>query len=120
MQSFAAFLKHVGTDLSLESYLIMPVQRVLRYKMLLEEIVKNTDAESEDYKDLNTALGMLSERAVQCNAAIKRRENTEALRRIQKSLGIEIVSNQRSYMYVCCVSSCIVGACVHILQGCWA
>ena len=38
---------------------------------------------SQDLSDLHTARAAVEERAVQCNEATRRRENTEALRRIQ-------------------------------------
>eukprot|EP00290_Baffinella_frigidus_P052341 CAMPEP_0180393088 /NCGR_PEP_ID=MMETSP0989-20121125/33552_1 /TAXON_ID=697907 /ORGANISM="non described non described, Strain CCMP2293" /LENGTH=281 /DNA_ID=CAMNT_0022394927 /DNA_START=73 /DNA_END=915 /DNA_ORIENTATION=+ len=98
-KGFAAFLEKQGAIpgvLPLESYLIMPVQRILRYKLLLQEIIARTPKDSEDLGDLNTALKAVTERAVQCNEATRRRENMEALRRIQAKLqGVEIVGPER-------------------------
>ena len=38
---------------TLESYLIKPVQRVLKYPLLLRELVSLTDVESEEHYHLN-------------------------------------------------------------------
>lgn len=95
---FASFLEkaQLGGFLSLDSYLIMPVQRILRYKLLLEEILKHTHHDDEDYKDLKTALEIISERGVGCNEASRRRENMQALKRIQDKLhDVEIASPKR-------------------------
>ena len=42
--------------LDLTSFLIMPVQRVPRYRMLIEEIVKQTPPDHPDMQSLATAL----------------------------------------------------------------
>jgi hypothetical protein len=39
----------------LESYLILPVQRIPRYQMLLSDLVKHTSPEHPDYHNLLTA-----------------------------------------------------------------
>ncbi|EKX48904.1 hypothetical protein GUITHDRAFT_68382, partial [Guillardia theta CCMP2712] len=90
VKEFALFLEkaqmnHESSVLSLDSYLIMPVQRIPRYKLLLEEILKYTPEDAEDYEDLRRALNLISEQADQCNEATRRRENTEKLRSIQKN-----------------------------------
>ncbi len=43
--------------LDLDSLLIMPVQRIPRYKLLFEELLKHTDDTHPDYKDLVSCLG---------------------------------------------------------------
>ena len=82
---------------ALESYLIMPVQRILRYKLLLEEIIRHTSLSSVDLADLTTALELVAERAVQCNEATRGQENTASLRRIQSEFNdkVEIVGPKR-------------------------
>mmetsp|Transcript_25614 Transcript_25614/g.84601 ORF Transcript_25614/g.84601 Transcript_25614/m.84601 type:complete len:965 (-) Transcript_25614:260-3154(-) len=101
VKEFALFLEkaqmnHESSVLSLDSYLIMPVQRIPRYKLLLEEILKYTPEDAEDYEDLRRALNLISEQADQCNEATRRRENTEKLRSIQKNFpGIDLVDPER-------------------------
>eukprot|EP00941_MAST-03F_sp_MAST-3F-sp1_P005187 g5187.t1 len=41
----------------INTYLIMPVQRLMRYSLLLQELVKNTNESREDWDELKLALG---------------------------------------------------------------
>lgn len=73
------------------------IQRILRYKLLLEvniaqylflisiqELIKVTPADHEDYKTLQTVLTSISETAVNVNEKIREEENFQILCRIQK------------------------------------
>jgi RhoGEF domain/FYVE zinc finger/SOS1/NGEF-like PH domain len=59
----------------LASYLIMPVQRIPRYKMLLQDLIKNTDEEHPDMEDLRLSLETMEGVARFINEAIKHAEN---------------------------------------------
>jgi hypothetical protein len=48
------------TQLNIYGYLVMPVQRVPRYKMLLESLLNNTCVTHDDYNNINSALLMIS------------------------------------------------------------
>eukprot|EP01084_Bolivina_argentea_P122331 216774_1 len=48
-------------NLPLESLIILPIQRMPRYKMLLEEIIKHTDISHPDLKQLKNALQKISD-----------------------------------------------------------
>ncbi|XP_031436867.1 rho guanine nucleotide exchange factor TIAM2 isoform X2 [Clupea harengus] len=70
-QAFKEFLdarnptkQHSST---LESYLIKPVQRVLKYPLLLRELVSLTDAESEEHYHLTEALKAMEKVASHIN-----------------------------------------------------
>ncbi|KAM4633669.1 rho guanine nucleotide exchange factor TIAM2 [Polymixia lowei] len=52
---------------TLESYLIKPVQRVLKYPLLLRELVSLTDAESEEHSHLTEALRAMEKVASHIN-----------------------------------------------------
>uniref|UniRef100_A0A8C4ZW14 TIAM2 n=1 Tax=Gadus morhua TaxID=8049 RepID=A0A8C4ZW14_GADMO len=52
---------------TLESYLIKPVQRVLKYPLLLRELVSLTDVESEEHYHLNEALKAMEKVASHIN-----------------------------------------------------
>jgi hypothetical protein len=43
-------------ELELSSYLIMPIQRIPRYQLLLDGLVKATPKDHPDYTDLSSAL----------------------------------------------------------------
>jgi hypothetical protein len=48
---------------NLDSYLIQPIQRIPRYSLLLNEIIKKTSQYHKDYNSLNEALKMINETA---------------------------------------------------------
>ena len=63
--------------LDLNSYLIMPVQRIPRYKMLLAELMKRTPEKtgnipSKEYQDLEEALQIVSGVATKLNDDMKK------------------------------------------------
>ena len=62
--------KKVGHTLSLTSYLIKPVQRILKYPLLLEDLNKKFDwSDHPGQLKLKRALGKMSSVAVQINTA---------------------------------------------------
>lgn len=90
---FAQFVKQSELDtrcngLSLDSFLITPVQRVPRYRMLLEELLKETHSSHPDYDDLHAALALVSQAAETNNARMARTEASsyEALTQLQLKL----------------------------------
>eukprot|EP01090_Pellita_catalonica_P002360 TRINITY_DN11954_c0_g2_i1.p1 TRINITY_DN11954_c0_g2~~TRINITY_DN11954_c0_g2_i1.p1 ORF type:complete len:683 (-),score=151.57 TRINITY_DN11954_c0_g2_i1:1032-3080(-) len=54
-----ALVTNTGRKLQLEDYLIMPVQRLPRYEMLLQRILKTTDSTNPDYRNMQEALGQV-------------------------------------------------------------
>ena len=72
--------------LSLQSLLILPVQRIPRYCLLLKDLVKNTPENHPDYMDLKSSLKTMLEVADQINEDVKRRENRQKLLKLQASL----------------------------------
>eukprot|EP01083_Nonionella_stella_P007898 22727_1 len=58
-------------NLPLESLIILPIQRMPRYKMLLEEITKHTCANHPDLKQLQNALSKISEVNTMINNRMK-------------------------------------------------
>ena len=58
----------------LQSLLIKPVQRVLKYPLLLQQLVRNTGDNHPDYADLHTAHTAMSKVAQDINE-IKRRKD---------------------------------------------
>eukprot|EP00954_Amorphochlora_amoebiformis_P003396 263664-Amorphochlora_amoeboformis.AAC.1 len=55
---------------SLTSYLIMPIQRIPRYKMLLEEVIKNTEEGHESLPDLTKAVDAIAKVAKHINEEV--------------------------------------------------
>ena len=67
------------------AYLIMPIQRIPRYRLLLEELLKNTTPEHPDYESLSKALDSIKHVAIQIDAAIVEHKNRDKLLEIQSS-----------------------------------
>ena len=82
--AFRTFVEQATADLrcrgqTLESLLIMPIQRIPRYRLLLEELRKKTPDSHPGYDSLNAALCEVNDAAVHLNETIRRRENREKL-----------------------------------------
>jgi len=71
--------------LNLEAYLITPVQRIPRYRLLFQELLKNTGENHPDYTNLQKTFVVIDEVANFVNQTIKDQEETEKLLSIQKS-----------------------------------
>ncbi|CBJ29090.1 pleckstrin homology (PH) domain-containing protein [Ectocarpus siliculosus] len=73
-------------DLDAQSLLIMPIQRIPRYKLLLEGMLKNTEADHPDRPLLQNAIEQISDVASFINDSIKRRENQAKIWDLQAML----------------------------------
>lgn len=73
-------------NLDLSSYLIMPVQRIPRYMLLIEQLIKNTDKNHPDYHDLVESKQKIDVVAQQLNEADRDAENMNKTFRIQEKL----------------------------------
>jgi hypothetical protein len=72
--------------LHLTSYLIMPVQRVPRYILLLNDLLKHTPETSPDHPQIKKALELLNEIATELNQYMKRAEMGSKALEIQQHL----------------------------------
>jgi hypothetical protein len=70
-----ALANPLSKGMSLESFLIMPVQRVPRYRLLLNELIKNTEPSHPDYAKLNNAYESIKLVAKHINEALRYQEN---------------------------------------------
>ncbi len=68
---------------TLFSLLIMPVQRVPRYKLLLSELIKNTEDTHRDYSDLLSAHSSIDKVAVHINEELRRGLNVARILALQ-------------------------------------
>eukprot|EP01087_Luapelamoeba_hula_P015990 TRINITY_DN4870_c0_g1_i1.p1 TRINITY_DN4870_c0_g1~~TRINITY_DN4870_c0_g1_i1.p1 ORF type:complete len:879 (+),score=134.78 TRINITY_DN4870_c0_g1_i1:193-2829(+) len=80
-----------GDHLSLDSFLIMPIQRIPRYTLLLEDLVSNTWADHRDYELLCEALKALQDVAEYINESIANADAIDKVLAIQNKLGGEIL-----------------------------
>eukprot|EP00029_Vermamoeba_vermiformis_P007734 TRINITY_DN342_c0_g1_i1.p1 TRINITY_DN342_c0_g1~~TRINITY_DN342_c0_g1_i1.p1 ORF type:complete len:1124 (-),score=402.12 TRINITY_DN342_c0_g1_i1:1319-4690(-) len=71
--------KSSGSQLTLEDLIIMPVQRIPRYKLLLEDFLKNTDKAHIDYVNLSAALSKVNEVAAFINESVRKSDNAKKM-----------------------------------------
>lgn len=97
---FAQFLLQArerpeSENLDLLALLITPVQRILRYKLLLEDLLKHTPETHPDHNNLVLSLGAILEKAAAVNESIRIAENYEKLCQIQRSF---ITGNVKNFV----------------------
>lgn len=66
--------------------LIVPIQRVPRYRLLLSELLSHTSESDAEYPVLCEALKQVEAVAVHINEQIREQENMQIMIRIQRSL----------------------------------
>ncbi|KAF2076978.1 hypothetical protein CYY_001687 [Polysphondylium violaceum] len=115
---FAALLERnrnlFGLDLS--AFLIMPIQRIPRYILLLQDLYKNTSESHPDHIDLTNALKKMKDVAEYVNEKKREAENLNQVLMIQSNLTGKfnnlaephrryvrkgpVVSNDKVYLYI--------------------
>lgn len=98
-----------NSGLDLDSFLIVPVQRMPRYLLLLKELLKYTPESHPDYKDISLALEHIANQLETINENKRKAESSNSSHKIlniDKSMiyenqeGFEgIVHPKRSYLY---------------------
>lgn len=74
-----------SVGLGIESLLILPVQRIPRYRLLLVELLKFTPECVDEYKATSSALDKIGALALANNEAIKDRDNKKKIMDIMMS-----------------------------------
>eukprot|EP00761_Pharyngomonas_kirbyi_P007123 gb/GECH01007132.1/.p1 GENE.gb/GECH01007132.1/~~gb/GECH01007132.1/.p1 ORF type:complete len:1106 (+),score=354.86 gb/GECH01007132.1/:1-3318(+) len=72
--------------LTLQGLLITPIQRIPRYKLLLNDLLKRTPEEHRDYDSLTKALSSIKEIAQFVNESKRKNENTQIMMDLQQKL----------------------------------
>jgi len=83
---FHKFLQEQQANLngqSLTSFLIMPVQRVPRYILLVQELLKHTQPDHPDYENLQNSLKKLQQIGSTINNDVKKQENLDKIAALQ-------------------------------------
>ena len=70
--------------LGLEMHLLAPVQRLPRYKLLLETYLKYQEETGEDFEDTKTAIQIVSSATKDSNKGLQERELMEKMKKLQK------------------------------------
>jgi len=76
----------IGDLMTLADYLIMPIQRLPRYRLLLEELKKNTPADHEEREQLDAALEKVIELASYINEKKREVDAVAYLKHLQGKL----------------------------------
>lgn len=92
--------KPENKNLSMASYLIMPIQRIPRYKLLIEELLRNTLDSHPDHPHLLKGLDLVSSVARHINAEMHASENRSAIVRIQNEFthAVNFVQPSRKFV----------------------
>ena len=88
-------------NLNIESLIILPIQRMPRYKILLEEIIKHTEPNHPDLKQLKSALAKISEVNDSINNRIKEFESRIKVQNIENRFNgkvTNLVTPSRRYI----------------------
>ncbi|ELT96558.1 hypothetical protein CAPTEDRAFT_180983 [Capitella teleta] len=74
------------SKLAVKHFMLKPIQRIPQYRLLLQDYKKHLTSESDDYKDTEIALTIVSEVADHANQSMKYGDNLIKLLEIQNSL----------------------------------
>lgn len=90
-RKFSDFLDKAEKDPRLqnqkiESIFILPVQRIPRYRLLLEQLLKYTPEDHPQFTDVKNALDKICDMALYSNEAIRARENRAKIMDIIKTI----------------------------------
>lgn len=88
--------------MDLQSYLIMPVQRVPRYQLLIKELLKLTSKDHIDYNNLNEALDTITKLNVEINRRKREYDNKIKIMQLSSSITsdkpIELLKEGRNFI----------------------
>ncbi|ELR57046.1 Rho guanine nucleotide exchange factor 15 [Bos mutus] len=83
---FSAELRRLQSRLPLPSFLLLPFQRITRLRMLLQNILRQTEEGSSRQENAQKALGAVSKIIERCSAEVGRMKQTEELIRLTQRL----------------------------------
>ncbi|XP_065202410.1 rho guanine nucleotide exchange factor osg-1 isoform X2 [Planococcus citri] len=99
--AFAKFLEAMAKEhkgkLALDSLLIMPVQRIPRYELLIQSLIKHTEVCHPDFEKLQEALHQVHELAVRINCTERENLELEQIENLIDGLG-NLVSADRQFL----------------------
>ncbi|KAJ2160311.1 hypothetical protein GGF46_002357 [Coemansia sp. RSA 552] len=93
-REFALFVRRANASpeckgLSFQSYLLLPVQRIPRYKLLLGDLLKHTPQTHVDHASIRSALQAIEEVAAFVDENIEEHEMALSIIEIQRTLGLK-------------------------------
>ncbi|XP_074156491.1 rho guanine nucleotide exchange factor 18 isoform X3 [Sminthopsis crassicaudata] len=86
-KKFQNMIKKIGNfsivrRLGVQECILLVTQRITKYPVLVERIIQNTEAGTEDYEDLNQALGLIKDIITQVDAKVNECEKGQRLKEI--------------------------------------
>ncbi|KAL7714538.1 Rho/RAC guanine nucleotide exchange factor [Entamoeba marina] len=92
---------NIGHALNLRAYLITPVQRLPRYKLLLEDLIRNTEEDHCDYERLKTALEKVKSINIIVNKSVDEQSRQTKLVEISRKIKgyDQLIQPTRYYIY---------------------
>jgi len=100
--AFGAFMDQADSEnvnLKLVSILIFPIQRIPRYILLIQDLLKHTNPEHPDYRNLEEALAVMNKTGSFINESKREAENASKLAEINQSLKGKHPGFQKSGRY---------------------
>jgi len=91
-----------NVNLKLVSVLIFPIQRIPRYILLIQDLLKHTSLDHPDYHNLEEALASMNKTGKLINESKREAENTSKLAEINQSLKGKHPSFQKAGRYFVC------------------
>ncbi|KAJ2377225.1 hypothetical protein IW150_001503, partial [Coemansia sp. RSA 2607] len=90
---FARFIEAAGArgesrGLGFQSYMLLPVQRIPRYRLLLEQLLQHTAEDHVDRASIAGALAAIGDVAAFVDAHVSEHEMTLSMLAIQRALGV--------------------------------
>mmetsp|Transcript_43455 Transcript_43455/g.109693 ORF Transcript_43455/g.109693 Transcript_43455/m.109693 type:complete len:775 (-) Transcript_43455:9-2333(-) len=103
VKTFAAELRKIEERFNspIESYLIMPVQRLPRYVLLLQDLLRHTIPEHRDHEHLSKAVAIVKDITSHVNKSKREFENMEKVSLVQNAithLKYNLVARYRSWV----------------------
>lgn len=94
---FAAVLQQASAEsngMDVQDFCITPVQRVPRYRLLLENLIKNTAEEHPDYANLTTAMQLVSDKASEINKKMTLVESQKKMMELHRRFITSPIANE--------------------------
>ncbi|XP_034513598.1 rho guanine nucleotide exchange factor 18 isoform X1 [Ailuropoda melanoleuca] len=100
-KKFQSLIKKIGNfsivrRLGVQECILLVTQRITKYPVLVERLIQNTDAGTEDYRDLTQALNLIKDIISQVDAKVSECEKGQRLREIAGRMDLKSSSRLKN------------------------
>ncbi|XP_076779926.1 rho guanine nucleotide exchange factor 18 isoform X2 [Arvicanthis niloticus] len=100
-KKFQNLIKKIGNfsivrRLGVQECILLVTQRITKYPVLVERIIQNTEAGTEDYKDLSQALSLIKDIISQVDAKVSECEKDQRLKEIAAKMDLKSSSKLKN------------------------